>query len=352
MSCFTGYLAECEIYYGRRAATIRSGSSGLWRFMDISVVIPTFNRARLLERCLRSLVESGVGLEITVVDDGGTDDTAAITTSFPGVLYKRQTNAGPAAARNFGFTSSRGEYVAFIDSDDEWVDGGVGRLARQLDENKDLQVVFADSSMGNESSGFVSFVDTYGRKEFFDLPHEKRSGVRMFEKRSFFLRLSTRNVMFLGSTLFRREAFEELGGFDHRLCGAADWDLFMRAAARGRVGFSEGPSVSRYYKHDAAMSTNNDHMEEDFIHALDSVRQRCELDPVERAHIDHRIREHIFGWAYQAYDVGDLARARQRLWLAYGLKQLRTRELSYLVATYFPPPMVGALRKARHALGV
>jgi glycosyltransferase involved in cell wall biosynthesis len=322
--------------------------------MSASVIIPTYNRADLLARCLRSLVAAAVpDLDIIVVDDGGTDNSAEVVGTFPGVRYFRQQNAGPATARNVGARASKGGYLAFIDSDDEWINGGIRRLVTQLDANPDVAVVFADTSMGNEDTGFESFVRTYGGDLFYDLPHEQRDGLRVFERRPFLKQLSTRNVMFLGSMLFRREAFEALSGFDGSLCGAADWDLFMRATASDAVAFSEGPAISRYYKHAAAMSTDTEHMEEDFIKALESVHTRCDLDADERVHIEERLREHIFGWAYLAYSRGDFRTARRRLRRErLQGKTMRLREKAYLMATYLPPSVVGAMRKARQSLGV
>ena len=323
--------------------------------MSASVIIPTYNRADLLARCLRSLVGANVpSLEIIVVDDGGSDHSEEVVAAFPGARYLRQANAGPATARNLGFEASRGQYVAFIDSDDEWTNGGIRRLVANLDSNPDVPIAFADTAMGSPEAGFVSFVATYGGDAFDTLPHERRGGLRVFERRPFLIQLSTRNVMFLGSMLFRREAFAALGGFDRALCGAADWDVFMRATAMSPVGFSEGPPVSLYYKHAAAMSTDADHMEEDFIKALESVHLRCDLDPQERAHVESRLREHIFGWAYTAYERGDLKTARERLQrrTPTSINTRGLRETAYLFATYLPPAFVGAVRKAKHTFGV
>ncbi|MEO8483555.1 MAG: glycosyltransferase family A protein [Acidobacteriota bacterium] len=316
---------------------------------DVSVIIPTYNRAGLVARCITSLRAADAGrLEIIVVDDGGNDDTDRVAREG-GAVYLRQANAGPAAARNLGFAASRGRYVAFIDSDDEWMTTGVGRLVAQLDANPDIAVLFADTSMGNDDDGYASFVRTYGTERFFALPYASRpGGVRVFERRPFFLQLSTRNVMFLGSMLIRRAFFASIDGFDPELRGAADWDFFMRSTAAGVVAYSDGTAVSKYYKHDEGMSTNSDHMEEDFIKALDSVRRRSPLDAVERAHVDERLRAHVFGWAWLAYEKGDFRTMRTRLKWASRLGQFHAREAVFLAASYLPPSFVRALRRARH----
>jgi glycosyltransferase involved in cell wall biosynthesis len=320
--------------------------------VSVSVVIPTYNRAALLARCIRSLKSSAVSeLEIVVVDDGSTDETPAVARSVEGVVYIRQANTGPALARNAGFAASRGRYVVFLDSDDEWIARVPARLIAQLDANPDIPLVFGDTLVGSPAVGFASFIDRYGGETFDALPYERRpGGLRLLERRPFFRQLSTRNVMFLGSLVIRRQFFESAGRFDPRLRGAADWEFFMRVAAGRPVAFSEGPAVSRYFKHTEGMATDSDHMERDFILALDAVRTRCGLDAADRAHINAQLRRHTFGWAYQAFDRGELTVARERLHWASELGQMRAREAMFLATTFLPPRVVQALRRAKHVL--
>ncbi len=314
---------------------------------SVSVIIPTYNRASLVDRCLTSLHAAGIDdLEVIVVDDGGTDDTARVVEGRG--IYVRQSNAGPAKARNLGFETSRGRFVGFIDSDDEWINRAAVRLRDELQTHPDIDVLFADSLMGNADDGYVSFVEEYGGGVFLSLPHTMRDGhVRLFHREPFFRQLSTRNVMFLGSMLIRRESFDRVGRFDPALRGAADWDFFMRAAASGTVAFSHGPAMSRYYKHDEGMSTNEDHMLEEFILALDSVRRRAPLTASLRAHVDERIRAQVFGWSWRAYEAGDMATARERLRWAGRLGASGVREKAYMASTYLPSVLRNSIRRAR-----
>jgi glycosyltransferase involved in cell wall biosynthesis len=320
--------------------------------IDVSAIIPTYNRASLVERCIKSLHASGTpNLEVIVVDDGGKDNTADVARAL-GAVFLTQKNAGPAEARNNGFRHngcrhSHGRYVVFIDSDDEWTVGGIPRLVRQMDANPDLAVLFADSLMGSHEDGWVSFVGTYGGAAFEALPCERRKdGVRVLTRTPFFRALSTRNVMFLASTLVRREFFASVGEFDPKLRGAADWDFFMRVATAGSIGFSEGEAASLYYKHGEGMSTDSDHMEEEFARALDSVRRRAPLDPEERRHVEARLRRQLFGWAWLAYDRGDFKTARARLDLAREMGQFGPREMLYYAVTFAPPGLIRMLRRS------
>ena len=90
----------------------------------VSVVIPTFNRAHLIMRALQSvLTQTFTAWETIVVDDGSTDDTETVVLSLGDsrIRYCRQPeNRGPAAARNRGMREAKGEFIAFLDSDDEW----------------------------------------------------------------------------------------------------------------------------------------------------------------------------------------------------------------------------------------
>jgi hypothetical protein len=87
----------------------------------VSIVIPTFNRAQLLASTLESIVDQVMETdEIIVVDDGSTDETEKIVSNFGKVRFEKQERQGPGAARNLGWALARGDYVAFLDSDDVW----------------------------------------------------------------------------------------------------------------------------------------------------------------------------------------------------------------------------------------
>lgn len=90
--------------------------------MQVSAVIPTYNCSRLLRRAIDSVLAQSIPVELIVVDDGSSDDTATVVASYGNaVRYLYQPNAGAAAARNAGICAARGEWIAFLDHDDEWL---------------------------------------------------------------------------------------------------------------------------------------------------------------------------------------------------------------------------------------
>jgi glycosyltransferase involved in cell wall biosynthesis len=123
----------------------------------VSIIIPTFNRARLVARAIESvLAASEDGDEVLVVDDGSTDDTAAALAVFGDRIRRiRIANSGPGAARNHGIALARNPLVAFLDSDDEWLPEKLTLQRRLLAARPDLVFCFSDFRM-RSADGRVS----------------------------------------------------------------------------------------------------------------------------------------------------------------------------------------------------
>jgi len=118
-----------------------TGSQRKWRGLDVpvrnttSVIITAYNYARFLPRCLKSVLgQSQPADEVIVVDDGSTDQTPAVVSSFPTVRYIRQNNAGKAAAFNRGFDASEGDLICHLDADDYWLPEKLKRVTEVLSQ--------------------------------------------------------------------------------------------------------------------------------------------------------------------------------------------------------------------------
>jgi GT2 family glycosyltransferase len=122
------------------------------RPLSVSTVIPTFNRAHLIARAVDSaLAQHAPGDEILIVDDGSTDDTARVVSRYgSAVRYIRTPNRGAGAARNRGIQEARGDLVAFLDSDDEWMPGKLDLARRWLAARPDVLFVFSDFAITDD----------------------------------------------------------------------------------------------------------------------------------------------------------------------------------------------------------
>jgi glycosyltransferase involved in cell wall biosynthesis len=180
----------------------------------ISVIIPTYNRVSLLGRAIQSVLRQSLDdLQLLIIDDGSNDGTKEFVRALedPRVDYIRhKTNQGASAARNTGLSRANGEFVAFLDSDDEWLET---KLEKQL-------AAFAE---GNDRLGVVytTFRKIDWRYEP-ELPRW-RGDIRA--------KILVNNFVGTASTpLIRSSCFAESGNFDETICGSEDWDLWIRLA--------------------------------------------------------------------------------------------------------------------------
>jgi glycosyltransferase involved in cell wall biosynthesis len=186
----------------------------------VSVVIPTYNRARTLGRAIRSVLRQSLAeLELIVVDDGSTDDTPAVLATFsdPRLRLIRRSNGGAAAARNSGVAAATGEFIAFQDSDDEWL---LDKLERQV-----AALRGADPAIGLALCGLVR----WDGLEPHYVPNPANHAARQPDIRPAILR---QNYALTSGWVVRRRHFLEVGAFDETLPPLEDWEWLIRYTAR------------------------------------------------------------------------------------------------------------------------
>jgi glycosyltransferase involved in cell wall biosynthesis len=179
-----------------------------------SVIIPTFNRERLVARAVESVLAQTLPPdEVIVIDDGSTDGTHDALAVFGNrIRYIFQPNAGVSAARNHGLREATGRYVGFLDSDDEW-----------LPHKLERQVAFLESHPEIDFVGCPGTTDD--RVVPLNLFRDPSQQFRQFLIRPYFANPSR--------YLVRRECFEKFGLFDESMRCAEDWELWLRFLHHG-----------------------------------------------------------------------------------------------------------------------
>lgn len=233
---------------------------------SVTVVIPTYNRAALLGRALASLgAQTRRPEEIIVVDDGSSDGTAALVREcFGGVVYASQERAGVSAARNRGIAQARGEWIAFLDSDDEW---RPGKLERQL------------ASLACEPTYRICHCDEIwvrrGRRVNPKDRHAKAGG-RIFRRCLPLCAISPSAV------IMHRSLLDEVGPFDEDLPVCEDYDMWLRVCSRHPVLFVAEPLVVKHGGHPDQLSRRYWGMDRFRIAALEKIVRLPHLDGDDR----------------------------------------------------------------------
>jgi glycosyltransferase involved in cell wall biosynthesis len=190
----------------------------------ISVIIPTHNRLAMVKEAVESVLAQDVeDLELIIVDDGSTDDTAEEMIRYGGrvKLLLLAENKGVSAARNRGIHEARGKYIAFLDSDDLWVKGKLKIQTAFLDDNPQYPLCYTDEIWIRK-----------GKRVNPMLKHAKYSGW-IFEQ---CLPLC---IISPSSAMMRKTLFSKVGLFDEALPVCEDYDFWLRVSSRFPIFFIE-----------------------------------------------------------------------------------------------------------------
>jgi glycosyltransferase involved in cell wall biosynthesis len=220
---------------------------------DISVIIPAFNRAHTLPKALDSVLSQTLKpREIIVVDDGSTDETNAVLANYPGLCIISQDNRGVSAARNVGIEKAGGDWIAFLDSDDEWLSD---KLEKQWDAicNDDKLICHTDE------------IWIRNGKRVNPMKKHQKFGGWIYE------RCLPLCVISPSSVMIHRSVFEDVGVFDESLEVCEDYDLWLRICAKYSVLFIDEPLIVKYGGHEDQLSRKYWGMDRFRVKALEKM---------------------------------------------------------------------------------
>ncbi len=225
--------------------------------MNISVIVPTHNRAQLLARALQSVVTQATPpMEVIVVDDGSNDGTEdVVCTRFPQVQYIRQNNQGVSNTRNRGIEAASGDWLAFLDSDDEWLPQKLTSQKEMLAANPQYKICHTDEIWIRNGTRVNAMKK-----------HTKAGGF-IFE------RCLPLCVVSPSSVLIHRSVFDEVGLFNEDLPACEDYDLWLRICARFPVLYVDRPLIIKHGGHADQLSHRYPAMDRFRIIALENILQ-------------------------------------------------------------------------------
>jgi len=193
---------------------------------EVSVIIPTFNRADFLPQAIDSVLsQSYTDFELIVVDDGSTDSTRKVLSKYSEVRCCFQENRGVSAARNLGIKMAKGRYISFLDSDDLWLKDKLKEQIGIVRDNPEVRVSYTDEIWMRG-----------GKRVNQGKRHRKYSGWIL-------KKLLPLCLISPSSVMIEKGVFEEVGLFDENLPVCEDYDLWLRIGSRMPIHLIEKPLI-------------------------------------------------------------------------------------------------------------
>ena len=242
----------------------------------VSVIIPTYNREDFISETIQSVLEQTYkDFEVIVVDDGSTDNTQKKLEVFGNKIQViEQKNSERAIARNKGIKNAKGDYIAFVDSDDIWLKDKLKRQVEFLDNNKEFILVYNPSFRINEK----------GQKIKAAQRQLKGYSGNVFEKLLF------RNFIVSATPLIKRAIFEKTTGFETNYIPYEDWEFWIRFSLLGNFYFINEPlTFYRIHKNQSVKLVNAEKIEK--------VTSELLENSFRLKHISHKIKRKSLGLA-------------------------------------------------------
>lgn len=271
---------------------------------SISVIVPTYNSARFIGEALESILAQTLQPEqIIVVDDGSTDDTAAVVGRYTDrrIQYIRQPHGGVATARNTGLSAARGEYITFLGAEDRWRPIFIEMMHAFLSEDPTVASVF---------SNFVRFQHATGQllgDQFHRYPEIKRPTLlkdapyahgRIPREMAFRALVACGDIpAYTQVMMFRRSMIENLR-FEPSLVSGDAVNFALQVFLAGGVIFTD-VVLAEVRRHDANATRNQDETAVHNLNGLKALEPHVTRDSDRRAYRDRLIKAHIDAALYQ-----------------------------------------------------
>ena len=270
----------------------------------VSIITPVYNGERYLSEAIDSaLAQTYQNFELLIVNDGSTDNSAAIIKPFINdsrVIYIEQKNAGVAAARNTAIKQASGKYIGFLDQDDLWLNTKLEVQVATLEQDANIALVHSRQD----------FIDSQGNK----IDYDWVTGGAGFCFEDMF----KKNRIAVLTVLIRKTIFDEMGLFNEHLSGTDDYDMWLRVTLKYPIQYIDR-ALAFYRFHDSNISNNSFKMTVFELKTIDAIllehpeaRNRVGKSTV-KARL-YGLHHQLGGW--YAWRDQDFNQARKHYWLA------------------------------------
>lgn len=327
---------------------------------EISLIIPCYNSAGFVETAIRSVLNQvGPTPEILVVDDGSTDRTAEVLEPYVlngSINYLRQTNKGPAAARNLGIKASKGEYLCFLDADDAIYPNSLNDRLQVYKKFPHLGFVFTDSRKVVRKNGDEETFREHDLLETGFIEKTAKRYVRLREgdiyllRREIFHELILYCFVWTGAVMTRRTVLDDVGCFNEALWIAEDHDLWLRICRKYETAF-RAVRTATYVLHEEGITNDIPRYYGSAIKVRSQyLAPEHGLPKAYRNKLNKQIALYAFTIGYHHHATNSPLEARREFRRAIAHDPLRLKYCLYFLTTFLPGSATGRIRAWKRRL--
>lgn len=313
----------------------------------VSIVMPAFNAAGCIEEALQSIFsQKYFDVEIIVVDDGSTDSTRDILRKYVDtgrLRYLYQQNAGPGAARNKGLSEAKGDFICFLDADDELIEESLASRVDFLDKNPNVGLVFTDFYKVNTPGVFRSHADLNKFLTKFDKAILSNRGKNyIFGDKFFECALEFEPFILTSTVMLKAEVARAVGNFNTKLKVAEDSDYWLRICRKYNVGFINKP-LTKYNNFRSGLTSNKIKAFEDPIVFYSQLLNELETNEKYKALLRKKIARIEFDYGYYLSGEGKFSESKKHYRRSFFLFPLDSKSIKWAIASLLPSSIISAL---------
>ena len=316
----------------------------------VSAIIPTYNREAFVVKAVQSILKQRfTDYETIVVDDGSTDNTRkSLAPYWERITYIYQQNSGVSSALNTGIRVARGDWIAILGSDDEWMPGYLSHQVQRVVTYPPAVAHMTNATMidlnGTRKDHFadLGFLDAFGGRSSLMLQRPLRTIIK-------------HRIYATQTALLRRDVVLDVGLFDEDLSIAEDLDIICRVALRGSFTISSTPMVERYRRHEdivhlgAQTMLNGLYSCRAFCRVYDRLLRSDDLTRWEKLTIAAAASQSWRALGNMLVLAGQMGEAR-RAYRQSLATRISIRSYVKLLGTYLPHFASAAMVRGRHML--
>jgi glycosyltransferase involved in cell wall biosynthesis len=308
--------------------------------MKISAVIPAYNSAKFIRAAISSIqAQTSKVDQIIVVDDGSTDNTEQVVKEFSkAVIYHKQVNQGPSAARNKGIELASGDWIAFLDADDQWTTDKTAKQIQTLQAYPELHLLAGDMTEIDNDDQLVT-------KSVLAKHHLLENFQHLAGKPipNALAALVKKNFIPTGTVLVKRQTLLEAGMFNAEIRFGEDLELWAKIATHHPITCLPDILMLRR-QHGNNATQANERILIDLAKVMDSIRSYAKQQLIEQSvNPDHLVAEAYWTLGYWHFNFGK-RREAARAFAASLKQQFKLNSLVFFLSSFLPNPLISAIR--------